>query len=125
MTFCFDRKTTAAKAIVAYTYHANRVSPMAVAHLTLDIRIEHAQSLKDRRQVVRSLKDQLRQGFNISVAELDEAVTWQSATLGIVAISRSRDYLHGLVEEVERAARRILNEHGAELADAFWDYIES
>jgi uncharacterized protein YlxP (DUF503 family) len=98
---------------------------MAVAHLTLEIRIEHAQSLKDRRQVVRSLKDQIRQGFNVSVAELDEAVTWQSATIGIVAISRSRDYLHGLIEEVERAARRILNEHGAELADAFWDYIES
>ena len=98
---------------------------MPVAQLTLEIRIEHAQSLKDRRQVVRSLKDQLRQGFNASVAELDEAVTWQSATLGVVAISRSRDYLHGLIEEVERAVRRILNEHGAELADAFWDYVES
>jgi hypothetical protein len=92
---------------------------MPVAQLTLEIRIEHAQS------VVRSLKDQLRQGFNVSVAEMDEAVTWQSATLGVVAISRSRDYLHGLIEEVERAARRILNERGAELADAFWDYIES
>ena len=98
---------------------------MPVAHLTLEIRIEHAQSLKDRRQVVRSLKGQLKQGFNVSVAEMDEAVTWQSATLGVVAVSRSRDYLHGLIEEVERAARRILNEHGAELADAFWDYIES
>ena len=80
---------------------------MPVAQLTLEIRIEHAQSLKDRRQVVRSLKDQLKQGFNVSVAEMDEAVTWQSATLGVVAISRSRDYLHGLIEEVERAARRI------------------
>ena len=98
---------------------------MPVAQLTLEIRIEHAQSLKDRRQVVRSLKDQLKQGFNVSVAEMDEAVTWQSATLGVVAISRSRDYLHGLIEEVERAARRILLEHGAELTDAFWDYIES
>jgi uncharacterized protein len=48
----------------------------------------------------------LRQGFNVSVAEMDEAVTWQSATLGVAAISRSRDYLHGLMEEVERAARR-------------------
>jgi uncharacterized protein YlxP (DUF503 family) len=98
---------------------------MAVAQLTLEIRIEHAQSLKDRRQVVRSLKDQLKQSFNISVAELDEAVTWQSATIGVVAISRSRDYLHGLIEEVERSVRRILNEHGAELTDSFWDYIES
>jgi hypothetical protein len=63
---------------------------MPVAQLTLEIRIEHAQSLKDRRQVVRSLKDQLKQGFNVSVAEMDEAVVWQSATLGVVAISRSR-----------------------------------
>ena len=98
---------------------------MPVAQLTLEVRIEHAQSLKDRRQVVRSLKDQLRQGFNISVAELDEAVLWQSATIGVVALSRSRDYLHGLVEEVERATRRILNEHGADLADSYREYIES
>jgi uncharacterized protein YlxP (DUF503 family) len=98
---------------------------MPVAQLTLEVRIEHAQSLKDRRQVVRSLKDQLKQSFNISVAEMDEAVLWQSATIGVVAISRSRDYLHGLIEEVERASRRMLNELGAELVDAFWDYIES
>ncbi len=98
---------------------------MPVAQLTLEIRIEHAQSLKDRRQVVHSLKDQLRQGFNVSVAELDEAVTWQSATLGVAAISRSRDYLHGLIEEVERAASRMANELGAELADSFWEYIEN
>ena len=98
---------------------------MPVAQLTLELRIEHARSLKDRRQVVRSMKDQLRQGFNVSVAELDEAVTWQSATLGVVAISRSRDYLHGLVEEVERSARRMANELGAELTDAFWEYVES
>jgi uncharacterized protein YlxP (DUF503 family) len=98
---------------------------MPIAQLTLEIHIEHARSLKDRRQVVRSLKDQLKQGFNISVAEMDEAVTWQSATIGVVAISRSRDYLHGLIEEVERAARRMTNELGAELTDAFWDYLES
>jgi uncharacterized protein YlxP (DUF503 family) len=98
---------------------------MPIAQLTLEIRIEHAQSLKDRRQVVRSLKDQLKQGYNISVAEMDEAVVWQSATIGIVAVSRSRDYLHGLIEEVERAARRMINELGAELTDSFWEYIES
>lgn len=98
---------------------------MPVAQLTLELRIEHSQSLKDRRQVVRSMKDQLRQGFNISVAEMDEAVTWQSATLGVVAVSRSRDYLHGLIEEVERAARRMANDLGAELLDSFWEYLES
>ena len=98
---------------------------MPVAQLTLELRIEHAQTLKDRRQVVRSIKDQLQQGFNVSVAELDEAVVYQSATLGVAAISRSRSYLHGLIEEVERAARRMANELGAELADSFWEYLEN
>jgi hypothetical protein len=97
---------------------------MPVASLTLEIRIEHARSLKDRRQVVRSLKDQLRQGFNVSVAELDEAVTWQSATVGIVAISGSRDYLRGQMEEAERAAARMVRELGAEIADSWWDFVE-
>ena len=98
---------------------------MPVAQLTLELRIEHAQSLKDRRQVVRSMKDQLRQSFNISVAELDEAVTWQSATLGIAAVSSSRDYLRGLMTEVESAATRLAAEHGAEVRDAWWDFVES
>jgi len=98
---------------------------MPVAQLTLEIRIEHAHSLKDRRQVVRSLKDQLRQGFNVSVAELDEAVTWQSATVGLVAISSSRDYLRGQMEELERAAQRMIRELGAEISDSLWDFVES
>jgi uncharacterized protein YlxP (DUF503 family) len=97
---------------------------MAIAQLVLEIRIEHAQSLKDRRQVVRSVKDQLRQGFNVSVAELDEAVTWQSATLGVAAISASRDYLRGQIEEVERAAARMVRELGAEVADTWWEFVE-
>jgi len=97
---------------------------MPIAHLTIELRIEHSHSLKDRRHVVRSMKDQLRQAFNISIAEMDDPATWQSATLGIVAISHSRSYLHGLIEEVERSARRMTNELGAELADAYWDYVE-
>ena len=97
---------------------------MPVAQLTLEIRIEHAHSLKDRRQVVRSLKDQLRQGFNVSVAELDEAVTWQSATVGLVAISGSRDYLRGQIDELERAGQRMIRDLGAEITDSWWDFLE-
>jgi uncharacterized protein YlxP (DUF503 family) len=71
------------------------------------------------------MKDRLRQGFNISIAELDEAVTWQSATLGIAAVSSSRDYLRGLMAEVGSAATRLAAEHGAEVRDAWWDFVES
>jgi uncharacterized protein len=97
---------------------------MPIAALTLELRIENAHSLKDRRQVVRSLKDKLRHGFNISVAELDEAVAWQSATIGVTAISRSRDYLTGLVQQVENAATRIANDLGAVVADSWYSFME-
>jgi uncharacterized protein len=98
---------------------------MAVARLMIEVRIPLARSLKDRRQVVRSLKDQLRQGFNVSVAELDEDATWQTASIGIAAISRSRDYLEGQMREVESAAVRILVGLGAELKDSWWEYLEA
>jgi uncharacterized protein len=97
---------------------------MAIVALTLELHIEQAHSLKDRRQVVRSLKEKLRNGFNISIAELDEAVTWQSATLGVTAISRSRDYLIGLMRQVENAAVRIANDLGAEVADSWFTFLE-
>jgi len=92
---------------------------MPIATLTLELAIEHAHSLKDRRQVVRSLKDKLRHGFNISVAELDEAVVWNRATLGIVAISSSSAYLAGQLREVEAAARRLAVGLGCDIADSF------
>ena len=96
---------------------------MPFAAMTLHLRIEHAQSLKDRRQVVRSLKDKLRHGFNIAVAELDEAVTWQSATLGIAAVSSSRDYLRGQMEQVAAAAERIVAGLGAEITECWWEFV--
>ena len=92
---------------------------MPIATLTLELVIEHAHSLKDRRQVVRSLKDKLRHGFNISVAELDEAVVWNRATLGIVAISSSSAYLAGQLREVEAAARRLGVGLGCDIVDSF------
>jgi uncharacterized protein YlxP (DUF503 family) len=95
---------------------------MPIASLTLELGIEHAQSLKDRRQVVRSLKEKLRHGFNISVAELDDAMVWNRATLGVVAISSSASYLAGQLREVESAARRIAVGLGCEVLDS---YVES
>jgi uncharacterized protein YlxP (DUF503 family) len=92
---------------------------MPIATLTLEIAIEHAQSLKDRRQVVRSLKDKLRHSFNISIAELDDAVVWNRASLGIVAISNSSSYLSGQLREVEEAARRLAVGLGCEIFDSY------
>ena len=54
---------------------------MPIACLTLELRIEAAKSLKDKRQVVRSVKDRLRAHFNVSVAELEAGEAWQRATI--------------------------------------------
>ena len=92
---------------------------MPLATLTLELAIEHAQSLKDRRQAVRSLKEKLRHSFNISIAELDDALVWNRATLGIAAISSSSSYLAGQLREVEAAARRIAVGLGCDIIDIY------
>ena len=97
---------------------------MAIASMTIELKIPHARSLKDRRQVVRSLKEKLAHGFNVSIAEMDEAVTWQSATIGAVAISASRDYLTGQMKQLEDATVRICNDLGAEIQDAWWEFLD-
>jgi len=100
-----------------------RTDDRMIAFLTLELNIEAARSLKDKRQVVRSLKDQLRAHFNVAVAELDASGLWNRATIGVVSISDSRDYLDGLMKNVERRANRIANNGGAEITDSFVEYL--
>jgi uncharacterized protein YlxP (DUF503 family) len=96
---------------------------MPIAKLTVEIAIPHAQSLKDRRQVVRSMKDKLRHGFNVSVAELDDASLWNRATLGVAAISNSADYLGGQMREIDDALNRVANTLGAEIVDSWVEIL--
>ena len=97
---------------------------MPIAKLTVELSIPHAQSLKDRRQVVRSLKDKLRHGFNISIAELDDAALWNRATLGMVAISGSNPYLTGQMQEVDDALHRLVNSLGAEIVASWVEMLD-
>ncbi len=96
---------------------------MAISFLTIELRIEAAHSLKDKRQVVRSIKDRLRAHYNVAVAELDVNDLWQRASIGVVSISDSRDYLAGLMSNVEREAMKIANNNGAEVTDTFLEYV--
>lgn len=96
---------------------------MPIASLTLEIEIPHAQSIKDRRQVVRSIKDRLRHGFNLAVAELDSAEVWNRATIGIAVISSSSSYLSGQLREIDQAAHRIANGLGAQITDSWAEIL--
>jgi len=73
---------------------------MVVGLLRLEVHVPNAQTLKEKRSVLNSLKDQLRGKFNISVAEIDANETWQRATIGISTLGNSRAYAEGLLREV-------------------------
>jgi hypothetical protein len=97
---------------------------MPIAKLTVELSIPHAQSLKDRRQVVRSIKDKLRHGFNVSVAELDDASLWNRATLGVVALSASASYLAGQMQELDNAIHRLAASLSAEVLESYVEEID-
>lgn len=97
---------------------------MPLARITVELEIPHAQSLKDRRQAVRSIKETLRHGFNASVAEMDEGLVLNRATLGIAAISASSSYLKGQCEAIDRALYSLTNQHGVTITDLYAEIVD-
>ena len=81
---------------------------MPVGLLTLELHIPDAQSLKDKRQVLRSLKDKLRRQFNVAVAELDHQDVWQRSVVGVVTLSNEEKHLKEVLQKVLDEADRIL-----------------
>jgi uncharacterized protein YlxP (DUF503 family) len=76
----------------------------AIGVLTLELRIEHAHSLKEKRHVVKSLKDRLRRKFNISIAEIDDMDLHNSAVLAVATVSSSRPFAQKVLQAVEGEA---------------------
>jgi uncharacterized protein len=70
--------------------------------VTLELRIEEAHSLKEKRHVVKSLKDRLRRKFNVSVAEIDDMDLHNSAVLAAAVVSPSRPFAEKVLQSVER-----------------------
>ena len=91
---------------------------MAIGLVTLEIHIADAHSLKDKRQVLRSLKDRLREHFNVAVAELDHQDLWQRSVVGVVGISGEDAHLSetmaAVLEESEQVLGRSLISHEIE-----------
>ena len=83
---------------------------MPVGVLTLEIQIPYSHSLKEKRSVLRKMRDRLRSRFNVAIAELDHQDVWQYATLGIVSISDRQDLLEAVFNQVLAEAERILGE---------------
>jgi len=75
---------------------------MVVASLTLAFLVPDSGSLKDKRHVIRSLKDRIRSRFNVSVAEVDFQDLWQRATLGIAVVAADGHAARRVLEQITR-----------------------
>jgi uncharacterized protein YlxP (DUF503 family) len=91
-----------------------------VGVITLELRIENAHSLKDKRHVVLSLKERLRHKFNVAVAEIDFQDLWQRAAVAVVTVSPDRVHAEKVLRSVEEEAEALL---GSELTGATVEWL--
>jgi uncharacterized protein YlxP (DUF503 family) len=91
-----------------------------VGVLTLELRLQNAHSLKEKRHVVQSLKDRLRHKFNVAVAEIDYQDLWQRAAVAAVTVSADHGFAEKVLRSVEDEAADML---GSELAGASVEWL--
>ena len=75
---------------------------MKIGVLRVYFMILDAHSLKEKRMVLRSLKDRLLNKFNISVAEIGSNDKWQVGELGIAAVANDGKHVNSVMDEVKK-----------------------
>lgn len=88
---------------------------MIVGLLTLDLHIPEAHSLKEKRFVIKSLIDRIKNKFNVSVAEVDANDLWQRSVIGIAYVSNETVMINKVFEQIKNF---ILNIHSVELINS-------
>ncbi len=78
---------------------------MIVGSLRVRLIVRDSRTLKDKRQVVRSIKDKLRDAFNVSVAEVDYEDDRKMVALGLAMVSNEASHVKGAFEQVLAALR--------------------
>lgn len=87
---------------------------MTIGLLQMDLLIPDSRSLKDKRRVLNSLKQRLRNRYNCSVAEIDEKDRWGRARLAVCVVSDDSVHANAQLNEIARFAA---SKDGAELLD--------
>ncbi len=79
---------------------------MVVGVCTIQLHLPAAGSLKDKRRVLKSLKTQIRNKFNVSIAEVDFHDVWGTAEIGVACIAVDGRQAHALLSEVVKMIER-------------------
>lgn len=78
---------------------------MIVGLCTVELYLPDGHSLKAKRQILLSLKDRLRDKFNVSVAEVGEQDLWQKAVLGIACVANEGGYVNQVLDQAVNLVR--------------------
>ena len=73
---------------------------MFVGILNVELFIPDSNSLKSKRYIIKSMKDRLKNRFNISIAEIDHSDKWQRTSLGIAFISNEKTHVESVLGKV-------------------------
>ena len=73
---------------------------MHIGVCTLYLRLLESHSLKEKRRVIKSIKDRVRNKFNVSISEIDELDKWQWATLGVACISNDARFANSVLSKI-------------------------
>lgn len=73
---------------------------MIVGACRLTFHLPASQSLKDKRQVVRSVVARVRNRYNAAIAEIEEQNTWRTAVIGIVCVSNNGGHVDSMLQDV-------------------------
>ena len=80
---------------------------MIIGLCTIELYIPNGHSLKSKRQVLMSLKQRVRDKFNVSVAEVGEQDRWQRAQLGIACVANEGPYVNQVLDQVLNLIRSV------------------
>lgn len=73
---------------------------MVVGVCIIELRLPTAGSLKDKRRIIKSLTAQVRNQFNVSIAEVDFHDVWGAAEIGVSCVSTDGGHAHAVLSEV-------------------------
>jgi uncharacterized protein len=93
---------------------------MVVGILRIELFIPESASLKSKRYAIKSIKDRLRNRFNISVAEVDNCDKWQRASLAVAAVSNESRHIDSIMSNVMNLVH---GDHRIEVLDSKVNYI--
>ena len=93
---------------------------MIVGLITWDLHLDACHSLKEKRQIVKSLKDRLHQRFNVSAAETDHQDLWQRAEVSACVVSTDRRHAEQVLGEADRLVNGAA---GARIVDTSTSYL--